>query len=51
MAADPAPVVEHPALGSKITGWLNFEFSDEYYTPCGLQASNSGISFQPLPIL
>jgi hypothetical protein len=46
-----APEVEKDQLGSKITGLLNFEFSDKYYTPRGLESSNSGVSFQPLLIL
>jgi hypothetical protein len=46
-----APVVEKPTLGSNITGLLNFDFSDKYYTPRGLESSNGGISFQPILIL
>jgi hypothetical protein len=45
------PPVEHDSLGSKITGLLNFDFSDKYYTPRGLMSSNSGVSFQPILIL
>ncbi len=45
------PPVEKDTLGSKISGLLNFEFSDKYYTPRGLMSSNGGVSFQPLLIL
>jgi hypothetical protein len=40
-----------PALGSKITGLLNFDFSDKYLTPRGLDVSKNGGAFQPLLIL
>jgi hypothetical protein len=46
-----APVVEKESLGSNITGLINFDFSDKYYTPRGLMSSNGGISFQPIVIL
>lgn len=46
-----APQVEKPALGSSITGLLNFEFSDKYYTPRGLTVTTNGPVFQPLLIL
>jgi hypothetical protein len=45
------PEIAPPKLGSNITGLLNFEFSDKYYTPRGLESSKNGISFQPLLIL
>jgi hypothetical protein len=47
----PPPEMAPPTLGSNITGLLNFEFSDKYYTPRGLESSKNGISFQPLLIL
>lgn len=40
-----------PALGSKITGLLNLDFSDKYITPRGLVSSKNGGAFQPLLIL
>jgi hypothetical protein len=40
-----------PALGSKITGLLNFDYSDKYITPRGLDVSKNGGAFQPLLIL
>ncbi len=40
-----------PALGSKITGLLNFDYSDQYITPRGLDVSKNGGAFQPLLIL
>ncbi len=46
-----APVVEKQTLGSNITGLLNFDVSDKYYTPRGLESSKNGISMQPLLIL
>jgi hypothetical protein len=45
--ADIAP----PALGSRITGLLNLDFSDKYITPRGLDVSKNGGAFQPLVIL
>ncbi len=44
-------MVEKPTLGSNITGLLNFDVSDKYYTPRGLESSKNGISMQPLLIL
>jgi len=46
-----APVVEKPSLGSAITGLLNFDVSDKYYTPRGLEVAKNGESLQPLLIL
>jgi len=40
-----------PALGSRITGLLNLDFSDKYITPRGLVSAKNGGSFQPLLIL
>ncbi len=45
------PEIAPPVLGSRITGLLNFDLSDKYYTPRGLESSKNGISFQPLMIL
>jgi hypothetical protein len=44
----PAPEC---AFGSKITGLLQVDAGDKYYTPRGLESSKNGISFQPLLIL
>jgi hypothetical protein len=46
-----APEVQQPALGSAITGLLNFDVSDKYYTPRGLEVAKNGESLQPLLIL
>ncbi len=51
MKSVAAPVVEKPSLGSAITGLLNFDVSDKYYTPRGLISSKNGISMQPLLII
>jgi hypothetical protein len=47
----PPPEVAPPTLGSNITGLINFDLSDKYYTPRGLESSKNGVSFQPLVIL
>lgn len=38
-------------LGSRITGLLNLEFSNQYITPRGLNVTNHGVVFQPLLLL
>ena len=45
------PAMEEEALGSKITGLLNFEFSTNYITPRGLNVEDKGLVIQPLALL